>query len=269
MERIKRALAEARRQREALAEGSGGYAAKCDTDDSSGFVAADPVPVRPKRSSRLWICIVTAVIVVSILAYIIGGQYQKRRLDLAAFEVGRDATGGSVSQSEESLSTEQLEEDLASLQANVALVNESVILLYNKLTEVHQRVEAIAAVAAVAAVAAAENHAADEMQQSAADAYTASQVADREQGLAAPVAGTSDGPWVINLASFTDEPGAERFAVRAWAKDVDVEQKMVTVKGKNYWRVRATGFASAREARTQAGSLEARLGLKDAWVSRR
>ena len=266
MERIKRALAEARRQREALAEGSRGHAAKCDTDDSSGFAAADPVPVRPKRSSRLCICIVTAVIVVSILAYIIGGQYQKRRLELAAFEVGRDATSGSVSQSAESFSTEQLEEDLASLQAQVALVNESVILLYNKLTEVHQRVEAIAVAAAVAA---AERHAADEMQQSAAGAYTASQVADREQGLAAPVAGTGDGPWVINLASFTDEPGAERFAARAWAKGVDVEQKMVTVKGKNYWRVRATGFASAREARTQAGSLEARLGLKETWLSRR
>jgi cell division septation protein DedD len=78
-----------------------------------------------------------------------------------------------------------------------------------------------------------------------------------------------DGGWVINVASFPDRPTAERFAARAQSKKVRVVTRQATVKGKPYWRVQVPGFVSAGEARAEAASVEAKLGLKDTWVSRR
>jgi cell division septation protein DedD len=86
-----------------------------------------------------------------------------------------------------------------------------------------------------------------------------------------PMSAASEGSrlWVVNLASFADRQDAARFAERAQSEDVDVEQNHVKVKGKSYWRVRTTGFRSAAEAREYAASVEAKLGLKETWTSRR
>jgi hypothetical protein len=77
------------------------------------------------------------------------------------------------------------------------------------------------------------------------------------------------GPWVINLVSSPSKADADRFAARARASDIETEQQQVTVKGRQYWRVQITGFASAEEARAYAGTARAKLGLEDVWITRR
>jgi cell division septation protein DedD len=76
-------------------------------------------------------------------------------------------------------------------------------------------------------------------------------------------------PWVINLASLPNEADADRFAARARSKDIQVEQYAVTIKGKAYWRVQASGFSTATEARSQANIIKKKLGLKDVWITKR
>ena len=76
-------------------------------------------------------------------------------------------------------------------------------------------------------------------------------------------------PWVVNLASLPDKADADRFAARARSKDIQVEQYAVIIKGKEYWRVQASGFLTVTEARSQANIIKKKLGLKDVWITKR
>jgi septal ring-binding cell division protein DamX len=76
-------------------------------------------------------------------------------------------------------------------------------------------------------------------------------------------------PWVVNLVSMSNKADADRFATKARSKDVQVERYAVTVKGKQYWRVHASGFSTAAEARFQANIIKEKLGLKDVWITKR
>lgn len=81
-------------------------------------------------------------------------------------------------------------------------------------------------------------------------------------------AGTAPGPWVINLASSPYKTAADQFAARARTKGIPAELVKAEVKGRDYWRVQLTGFASKGAARTYAGPVKEKLGLKDVWIFR-
>ena len=253
MERIKRPLYEARRQRRALAQPS-----------------ADPPTSPPTLHASPWLRIAAGVIGVSVLAGLVAVQQRQRSVDLAALESVAHISDNPVPELEQNVSTSTaLGEHLAALQARVDLLDKSVTRLQDKLRGVHQLVNSVAVAQAGPASA---NPAAAEAPQSAPRSDEASPATDRQQTPSAqqPVVSDSEAAaWVINLASFPDQRGAETFAARAQAEDVAVEQNPVMVKGRQYWRVRAFGFASADEARTQADRVEKRLGLKGSWVSRR
>jgi hypothetical protein len=80
---------------------------------------------------------------------------------------------------------------------------------------------------------------------------------------------STGGPWVINLVSSSRKADADRFAEKARSIDIKTEQQVVTIKGHQYWRVQITGFATAKEAGSYAGTARAKLGLKDVWITRR
>jgi cell division septation protein DedD len=80
---------------------------------------------------------------------------------------------------------------------------------------------------------------------------------------------TDQGSWVINLASLDNQAAADRFSARAQAKGIRVQQQIASVKGKQRWRIRVTGFATLSEARINAGPIQEKLGLKNVWISQR
>lgn len=84
-----------------------------------------------------------------------------------------------------------------------------------------------------------------------------------------PVKQPAEGPWVINLASSPSQADAERFAAKARSRGIETRQQQVSVKGKHYWRVQTTGFSTAAEAQTYAGTVRETLGLKDVWITTR
>jgi septal ring-binding cell division protein DamX len=93
---------------------------------------------------------------------------------------------------------------------------------------------------------------------------------------AAPVRRTSEasgkpdtldsGAWVINLMSSPNKSDADRFAENARKLGVQVEQSSASVNGREFFRVQLTGFATEKDARANAGPVQERLGLKDAWI---
>ena len=71
---------------------------------------------------------------------------------------------------------------------------------------------------------------------------------------------------MINLLSDPNKALAERFADSARDHGVPVEQNRNEVKGRVFWRVQITGFATMSEALSHAEEVKARLGLKNVWV---
>jgi hypothetical protein len=93
----------------------------------------------------------------------------------------------------------------------------------------------------------------------------------RETATQAPARRTSagnQGPWVINLLSSTDKGYVEQYAARARSSDVAVEIHRAEVKGRTYWRLQITGFATASAAKAGAGPVKEKLGIRDVWIHR-
>jgi cell division septation protein DedD len=84
-----------------------------------------------------------------------------------------------------------------------------------------------------------------------------------------PVTSGQQGPWVVNLSSMPSQADAERLAAMARSRGIETQQQQVTVKGKDYWRVQTTGFPTAAEAQTYAGTVREKLELPDVWITRR
>lgn len=82
-------------------------------------------------------------------------------------------------------------------------------------------------------------------------------------------AAASQGPWVINLLSSRDKGYVEKVAARARDRDVSAEITSAEVKGRTYWRLQVTGFATASTAKTAAVPVKKKLGIKDVWIHRR
>jgi cell division protein FtsN len=91
---------------------------------------------------------------------------------------------------------------------------------------------------------------------------------------AAPVAagiaaGSANGNWVINVASYTNEKIARRKLAQMQQQGVDVELVTARVNGKTLYRARVFGFASRRDAETHAAGIRAKLGIEETWITKR
>ncbi|UCC56948.1 MAG: SPOR domain-containing protein [Gammaproteobacteria bacterium] len=87
---------------------------------------------------------------------------------------------------------------------------------------------------------------------------------------AAPVAaGTANGNWVINVASYTNERIARRKLAQMQQQGIDVELVTAEVKGKTIYRARVFGFASRRDAESHAVGIRKKLGIEETWITRR
>jgi hypothetical protein len=74
---------------------------------------------------------------------------------------------------------------------------------------------------------------------------------------------------VINLLSSPDKGYVEQYAARARSRGVPVELHSAEVKGRTYWRLQLTGFATASAAKAGAGPVKKKLRIRDVWIHRR
>lgn len=79
----------------------------------------------------------------------------------------------------------------------------------------------------------------------------------------------SGSSWSVNIASFQQEDQAADFVSDARSKGVDATSVGVVVRGRDYWRVTVTGFATAAAARIQAEQIRNKLGVSDVWIARK
>ena len=82
-----------------------------------------------------------------------------------------------------------------------------------------------------------------------------------------PVAKT--GNWVINLSSYTWKSTANRKLALFQQQGVDAEVFEVMIKDKPMYRIRVTGFENSRAAKAEIPTLEQKLDLEGAWISKR
>ncbi|MEI6412957.1 MAG: SPOR domain-containing protein [Pseudomonadota bacterium] len=87
-----------------------------------------------------------------------------------------------------------------------------------------------------------------------------------------PAAATSrvtNGAWVVNLFSVESAADAEREQRHLSSKGIETEVEKVNLRGKNWFRIRAMGFADSNSARRYADELKHKQGVKGPWVGRR
>ena len=82
-------------------------------------------------------------------------------------------------------------------------------------------------------------------------------------------AAAGDGIWVVNISSYNFESMARRKLGEFKKKGVTAEVFPTTVKGRQIYRIRTTGYETRAEANTWVSLLEDRLGVDSAWVSKR
>ena len=106
---------------------------------------------------------------------------------------------------------------------------------------------------------------------SKADAKPEADVVKTSAGAAAaPVQSSAQQDWVLNVAYFERREPIIELMEKFWQSGIVTEQQKVTVKGKTGYRLRITGFSSSAEASEFAKhKIDAGLGIKDPWVSRR
>jgi len=81
-----------------------------------------------------------------------------------------------------------------------------------------------------------------------------------------PVQHHTAGRWAIVLASVNSRAAAEKAIARLKAKGIAADIFPTTVKGKAWFRVRLSGFASRAEAEIQKASLAQQYGIKGVWI---
>jgi len=271
MERIKRALTEARKERQKLSTLPASIIDVFADEKTSGSVRHTQL----RNTMWFWGAITVIAITITIFTWWAVSVDSTGGIGMSALEVdlSNDISVPAELQTRVS-SNNELRESLEFLNGRVDKLAESIARLEEKLLRVHTLVDSITASTASTASGAAESKAAvsKNVQQSATvvtkepDATADQDFISGEQGLA----GADDrGTWVINLASLPNKAAADRFAESAQSKGIQTEQTRVSVKGREYWRIQLTNFPTAKEAKSYAGSVKEKLGLKEIWISRR
>ena len=80
---------------------------------------------------------------------------------------------------------------------------------------------------------------------------------------------SSKGDWVVNASSHTNEELATKESARLLNLGLNPEVHTATIKGRTWYRVQITGFASKDEAKAKLRDLQQRLGIKGAWIGKR
>lgn len=83
---------------------------------------------------------------------------------------------------------------------------------------------------------------------------------------AKPVVAPKGSEWVVNLSSFSSPAAVNRRLAHLKKLGIQAESIKVTVHGRTWYRLRAIGYASEKEAREQLKVLEKKVGIKDAWI---
>lgn len=78
---------------------------------------------------------------------------------------------------------------------------------------------------------------------------------------------TVDGPFALNLASYSEQSQADAARLRASQAGLAASVEPVTVDGEQWYRLVVTGLASFDGARSLGSELQAQFGYSSPWVS--
>ncbi|MDQ6969764.1 MAG: SPOR domain-containing protein [Mariprofundus sp.] len=84
--------------------------------------------------------------------------------------------------------------------------------------------------------------------------------------LVTPIRQQTTGSWAIIIASVNSRIAAEKALARLKGKGIAADIHPTTVKGKDWFRVRVSGFASRAEAEIQKTYLAQQHGIKGVWI---
>lgn len=82
----------------------------------------------------------------------------------------------------------------------------------------------------------------------------------------APISGPGKRGWVINLLSLSNAKTADEELARLRKMGIRADKQTVSQEGKNWYRLRVTGFDSYEGAKAYIDTVEKQTGIGSAWV---
>jgi hypothetical protein len=125
MERIKRAVAEARQQRQRHQEVSVVQTLRGTREDEVA-PSSNTLPLKPRRNAKVWLGIAVAAIIIGTAMWIATSMVSERRLNIGAVDSDAGMSGGTTTARADTSSVSALSAKLALLQARVDLLDDSI-----------------------------------------------------------------------------------------------------------------------------------------------
>ena len=250
MERVKKKMEDARKQRDTLQHNHSQTTDDlCDDKKSKSILSKNMKRLTLQANSFCFLLGMAVVIAAVIVAWrLMLEKWPENNPGSSTVEIAAYQAGGSAELQVLASENNKLKEDIAYLNERLMRLTDSAAHLENKL----------------------EPPAAGKTDSAAASDKIAPKPSTADVAASKPAAkSTGTGAWVINLVSLTSQADADQFSARARSKGVHTEQQNVTVKGKKYWRVQITGFVTSEEAKSYSNSAKQKLGLKDVWITKR
>jgi len=247
-------------------------AIKSSSDDSffspprveQASISADPNPIpisdddfphfeepvqQASGNTTKTIFVVLAIVVVALLAWfsLAGGDHEQQGTHLHSQEGLQNADPMPGMQTQ----IASLQQRLSSMQADLIAKNQQIAELTHQLSEQARQPKSAS------------------IKQSTAKKKTT--VTQRRiqpiQATTIPIhPPRSTGSWAIIIASVNSRAAANKALTRLKAKGIAADISPITVKGKAWFRIRVSGFASRAEAEIQKTYLAQRHGIKGVWL---
>jgi len=215
--------------------------------DDDDFAALEEPAQHDSSNKTIIVFVVLASVVVALLAWfsLTGDDREQQGLHTQAAPQTSDPVHGGETQ------LTLLQQRLSSAQADLILKNKQIAELTHQLSEQRRQLKAMS------------------IKRSSATKKTAV-VQKRIQPIKAsttPIHQPSGtGSWAIIVASVNSRAAADKAQARLKAKGIAADISPITVKGKAWFRIRVSGFASRAEAEIQKKYLAQRYGMKGTWL---
>lgn len=84
----------------------------------------------------------------------------------------------------------------------------------------------------------------------------------------AELTASSGGLWSINLITLRNKDSIQQLADKATSQGIPTTITTIKIKDQTLYQLKVTGFKSSADAKSYANVAEAKLGLKNSWISR-
>jgi len=225
-----------------------------DMDRLDDVFSENEQPVQEESGSHVMsIFVVVAIVIVALVAWLNMGDDEET---VSERHLSQPVLDEKTQMQRYEKKLLEMQQNLTSLQERLAAKDEQIAELTHLVAEQSRKRQKVATQKAAPVIQKVRPVVKKAVQKSAFEPIQSVQ----------PVAKNRSTGWVIVIASVATRAAAEKALKGLKANGINAEVKPTTVKGRPWYRIRISGFASRQEANAKKASLQKQHGIKDTWI---